>query len=81
MFSRGLHFTGEILVLWINGCNLQCVQEVVDKCRNLTASLVNNLVFPVMLRNGHGLALGGKGRDSDLYRFSSVMLRIIDFLL
>ena len=40
-------------MLWINGCNLQCVQEVVDKYRNLTASLVNNLVFPGMLRNGY----------------------------
>lgn len=34
-----------------------------------------------MLRDGHGLALGGKGRGCDLYRFGLVMLRIIDLLL
>lgn len=59
MFSRGLLFTGEILVLWINGCRLQCVQEVVDKHRNLTSSLVNKVVFPVICSGmGMGKVLG-----------------------
>lgn len=48
VFSRGSLFTGEILVLWINGCNLQCVQEVVNKHRNLTSSVVNKVVFSVI---------------------------------